>query len=59
MLALAVTETSSFVHRISLVASLAWQVSVSRSPSISERRGSEDNATVGFSEDRMQPGKML
>ena len=55
MLALAITETSSFVHRIPLVASLAWQASVSRSPFNGKERGPEDIVTVGFSEDRMQP----
>ena len=58
MLALVFTGTPSFVPRISLVASLAWQASVSRSPSNRES-GLEDIATVGFSEDRMQPCKML
>ena len=47
MLALAMSETSSLVHCIFLVASLAWQVSVSRSHSFSERCGSEDILTVG------------
>ena len=51
MLALAITETSSFVHRISLVASLAWQASVSRSP-FNRESGLEDIVTAGFSEDR-------
>ena len=55
MQALSITETSSFVHRISLVASLAWQVSESYSPSNREGCGREDIVTVGFSEDRMQP----
>ena len=55
MRALAITETSSFVHRMSLVASLAWQVSESRSPSNREGCGFEDIFTVGFSEDIMQP----
>ena len=48
MFPLAIAETSSFVNRISLGASVAWQVSVSRSPSISEERGSEDIVTVVF-----------
>ena len=48
------TETSSFAHRISLVASLAWQVSESRSPSNREGYGFEDIVTLGFSEGRMQ-----
>ena len=52
MLALAISETLSFVHFISLVASLATQVSASRSPSISEGCGFEDLVTVGgFSKD--------
>ena len=57
MLALVFTGTPCFVHRISLVASLAWQVSESRSPSNREGCGFEDIVTVGFSEDRMQPKK--
>ena len=55
MLALVFTGTPSFVHRISLVALLAWQVSVSRSPSNRGECGFEDNVTVGFPEYRMQP----
>ena len=51
MLALVFTGESSFVHRISLVASLAWQVSVSRSPSNGEGCGLADSVTVGFSEE--------
>ena len=51
MLALVFTGVSSFVHRISLVTSLAWQVSVSRSPSNGEGCGLEDIVTVGFSEE--------
>ena len=54
MLALAISETSSLVHRISLVASLAWQVSASRSPSISEEYGFEEIVANGFSEGKMQ-----
>ena len=54
-MALAVTGPSSFVHRISLVASLAWQVSESSSPSNREWCGFDEIVTVGFSEDRMQP----
>ena len=55
MLALVFTGTPSFVHRISLVTSLAWQASVSRLPSNREESGFEDVVTVGSSEDRMQP----
>ena len=55
MLALVFTETSSFVHRIFLVASLAWQASVSRLPFNGKESGLEDIVTVGFSEDRMEP----
>ena len=55
MLALEFTEISSFVHRISLVASLARQVSVSLSPSASEGCTFGDIVTVGFSEDKKQP----
>ena len=53
ILALGLTATPSFVHRISLVASLAWQVSVSRLPSLSEGCGFGEIVTVGFSEDKM------
>ena len=49
MLALVFTGTPSFVHRIFLVASLAWQASISRSSSNREERGFEDIVTVGFS----------
>ena len=52
MLALAITETSSFVHRIFSLASLAWQVSVSRSPSNREGCCFGDIVTVGFSENK-------
>ena len=55
MLALVFSGTPSFVHRISLVASLAWQASISRSPSNREESSFEDIVTVGFSRDRMQP----
>ena len=55
MLALAFTGIPFFVHRISLVASFAWQVSESRSPSNREGCGFEDIVIIGFSEDRMQP----
>ena len=51
----AVTGPSFFVHRMSLVASLAWQVRESRSPSNREWCGVEDIVTIGFSEDKMQP----
>ena len=54
MLALVFTGTSSFAQRISLVASLPWQVSESRSPSNREGCGFEDIVIVGFSKDRMQ-----
>ena len=53
MLALAISETLSLVHRISLVASLASQVRASCSPSISKECGEEIVAT-GFSEGKMQ-----
>ena len=55
MLALAFTGIPFFVHRICLVASFAWQVSESRSPSNREGCGFEDIVIIGFSEDRMQP----
>ena len=55
MLALVFTGLPSFVHRTSLVASLAWQASVSRSPSNREDSGLEEIVTAGFAEDRMQP----
>ena len=55
ILALAIPQLSSFVHRIFLVASSAWQVSVSRSPSISKEYGFEE--IIGFSEDKMQSKK--
>ena len=52
MLALAMSETSSLVHCIFLVASLATQVSAIRSPSISEGCAFEEIVTVGgFSND--------
>ena len=52
MLALAILETLSLVHCIFSVASLAAQVSASRSPSISEGCAFEDIVTVGgFSKD--------
>ena len=52
MLALAISETSSLVHFIFLVAPLARQVSASRSPSVSEGCGFEEIVTVGgFSRD--------
>ena len=54
-LALAFTGIQFLVHCISLVASLAWQVSESRSPSNREGCGFEDIVTVGFSEGRMEP----
>ena len=54
MLALAISETLSLVHRILLVASLAWQVSASRSPSISKEYGFEEIVATGFSEGKMQ-----
>ena len=54
-MALVVTGPSSLVHRMSLVASLAWQVRESRSPSNREWCDVEDIVTVGFSEDKMQP----
>ena len=54
MLTLVFTGTSSLVQRISLVASLARQVSASRSPSISKEYGFEEIVANGFSEDKMQ-----
>ena len=54
MLALAISETSSLVHRISLVASLAWQVGASRSPSISKEYGFEEIVANGFSGGKME-----
>ena len=54
MLALAISEISSLVHRILLVASLAWQVRASRSPSISKKYGFEEIVANGFSEGKMQ-----
>ena len=47
-------ETSSLVHGISLLASLAWQVSASRSPSISKECGFEEIVANVFSEGKMQ-----
>ena len=55
ILALAFIGIPFFVHCISLVALLAWQVSESRSPSNRERCGFKDIVAVGFSEDRMEP----
>ena len=54
MLALAISEIPSLVHRILLVASLAWQVRASRSPSISKKYGFEEIVANGFSEGKMQ-----
>ena len=51
MLALVFKGKSSFDHRISLLASLAWQVSVSRSPSTRDGCGFEDIVTVGSTDD--------
>ena len=54
MLALAISETSSLVHFIFLVASLATQVSASRSPSISEGYDFEEIVANVFSEGKMK-----
>ena len=54
MLALAISETSSLVHCIFLVASLARQVSASRSPSFSKEYGFEEIVANGFPEGKMQ-----
>ena len=54
MLALVISETSSLVHCIFFVASLATQVSASRSPSISEGYDFEEIVANGFSEGKMK-----